>query len=102
MTASRRASLRMVDDPPNLLVNLVAEWLVESGPLLARLAAAPKHSRAFWMPRERGVFAPVGVRAAWRVVQWLIVGVLLTVLTLISLHWVIYPLIGGILRRITS
>jgi hypothetical protein len=94
LTASRFASVRSVNDEPNLLVNCVADWLVRGGELTNRLASAPKHRRTFWMPHAHGKFGSLWWRAAWRYVQWVIVGLLLTLATLLSLHWVIYPLLG--------
>jgi hypothetical protein len=98
---SRLRSLRTISDNPNLLVNQVAHWLVQGGSLAARLDTAPTGLGSFWLPRIGGGTRPawpVYLRAIWRYVQWIIVGVLLTVLTLLSLHYVIYPLVKGVLR----
>jgi hypothetical protein len=99
LTVSRFQSYRIVKDDEHLLVNQVAHWLVEGGSLAQRINAAPKGDRTFWMPLTG---KRTHMRAYWRIVQWLIVGGLLTALTLLSLHYVIYPLAGGILGWIRS
>jgi hypothetical protein len=94
--ASRLRSLRLVNDSEHLLVNQVAHWLVEGGSLAARLEAAPKGFGTFWMPlAAKGTKAawPVHARAVWRIVQWLVVGIALTLLTLFSLEYLIGPLL---------
>jgi hypothetical protein len=99
--ASRLGSLRLVSDSNHLLVNQVAHWLVEGGSLATRIDAAPKGFGTFWMPlAAKGAKPdwPVRARAFWRVAQWLIVGILLTGLTLLSLEYVIAPLVKGVLR----
>jgi hypothetical protein len=88
--ASRLGSLRLVSDSNHLLVNQVAHWLVEGGSLATRIDAAPKGFGTFWMPlAAKGAKPdwPVRARAFWRVAQWLIVGILLTGLTLLSLEY---------------
>jgi hypothetical protein len=96
LNKSRLRSLRLTSDSQHLLVNQVAHWLVEGGSLAVDIAAAPTGSRTFWMPRTAGGAGPgwpVYGRAIWRYVQWISVGGILTVLTLASLHRVIFPLV---------
>jgi len=96
---SRWSSVRLCGNTPDLLVNQVAHWLVRGGSLAAQIAAAPRGAATFWMPLAPGGAAPGGrvrARSLWRGVQWVLVGVLLTVLTLLSWHYVVYPLIRGI------
>jgi hypothetical protein len=101
LTASRVQSLRIVNDQPSLLVNLVASWLVEGGSLASRIDQAPKGRLTFWMPLTAG--RPSGaarVRAVWRFVQWVFVGCVLTMLALLSIHYVVLPALGTIRRWI--
>jgi hypothetical protein len=94
LTASRLSSLRRASDPRYLLVNQVADWLVSGGSLTARLDASPKGGSTFWMPR-----AATGPqthqlslgRVIWRFVQAGIVGLALTILTVLSLIYAIGP-----------
>lgn len=105
LSAARLSSLRMVADAPHLLVSQVAHWLVQGDSLTDRLDAAPKGATTFWMPLAAGGAGPgwpVYLRAIWRYVQWIMAGALLTVLTLISLHYLIYPLLGALARWIKS
>jgi hypothetical protein len=90
LTASRLSALRTINDSSNLLVNQVADWLVLGGNLAQTIAAAPKDIKSFWMPP-----AAIPWRAAWRTVQWGIVGILLTVPTLLSVNFIILPLLHG-------
>jgi len=95
LSASRASSLRIVDDEKHLLVNQVADWLVQGNLIAPRLDAAPKTSRTFWMPfaAKGGPSVRTRLRAYWRFLQWIIAAGFLTVLTLLSLHYVVYPLI---------
>jgi len=93
LSASRASSLRTVND--HLLVHQVAQWLVDGGSLGGRLDVAPKTSRTFWMPfaANGGPSVRMRLRAHWRFIQAGIAAAILTVLTLLSLHYVVYPLI---------
>jgi hypothetical protein len=90
LTASRLSALRTINDSSNLLVNQVADWLVLGGSLAQTITAAPKDNKSFWMPP-----AATPWRAAWRIIQWGIVGILLTVPTLLSVNFIILPLLHG-------
>jgi hypothetical protein len=95
LTASRLASFRLVGGRNFFLVNQVAHWLVQSGSLAARLSAAPKGRTSFWMPRAATARETHGLslpRVIWRLVQWGIVGAVLTALTLVMLDDIIFPL----------
>jgi hypothetical protein len=96
LTASRLNSLRLASDPRYLLVNQVADWLVSGGSLTARINASPRGGATFWMPR-----AATGPqthqlslgRVTWRFIQAGIVGLALTILTVLSLIYVIGPIL---------
>lgn len=99
LTASRWGSLRKVKDYQHLLVNQIAEWLVNGGSLGTRLKATPKSSNTFWMPRPKnGEKTNMHIRARVfsRLVQWAIIGFALTLLTLWSLHTFIFPIISRV------
>jgi len=97
LTASRWSSLRLLcNDRDHVLVNFVADWLVQGGSLAARIAAAPRGRSSFWMPLAADGAEPFWQtrrRVFWRWVQWAIVGAALTALTLLSLRYIIWPLI---------
>jgi hypothetical protein len=100
---SRQKSLRTVGGDQHELVHQVASWLVDGGSLSTRITAVPKALRTFWMPLNPGGTGPgwpVHVRAFWRYVQWVIVGAILTAMALLSLHYVIRPLVRGALQWI--
>jgi hypothetical protein len=95
LTVSRLRSLRVVTDRQHLLVNLVADWLVHGGSLADRIEGAPKGIGAFWIPLDAPGVEPywqTRPRVFWRFIQWAIAGAAFTALTLLSLHYVIYPL----------
>jgi hypothetical protein len=105
LTTSRLSSLRVVTDSDNLLVNLVADWLVRGNRLADAIQTAPKGMASFWMPLAAGGAMPywqTRPRVAWRIIQWGIVGAALTVLTLLSLHYIIIPLVQGSLSWLQS
>jgi hypothetical protein len=94
LNASRLGS-RLVSDSDHLLVNQVARWLVEDKSLTTQHNEAPKGFGTFWMPLpEKGAASawPVRLRSLWQFAQWLIVGIILTGLTVLSLEYVIAPL----------
>jgi hypothetical protein len=94
LTASPLGALRLVDDREHTLVNQVADWLIEGRSLAARIGAAPKGRLSFWMPRAEtlaGTSPLVRWRVVWRLVQAGLVGLALTILTLLSLKYVIAP-----------
>jgi hypothetical protein len=94
LTASRLGSLRVVNDPRHLLVNQVADWLIRGGSLAQRIDAAPKTKKTFWMPRGATGDATHRLsiwRVAWRFVQAGILGLVLTVLTVLSAKYVVGP-----------
>ncbi len=96
LKAVRRIWFRPASDTAYLLVNQVAQWLVQGGSLAARLEAAPKTATSFWMPRTANGSAakwPRLLRLTWQYVQWAIVGILLTLLTLLSLKYVVLPFV---------
>ena len=75
-------------------MNQVADWLIEGRSLAARIGAAPKGRLSFWMPRAEtlaGTSPLVRLRVIWRLVQAGVVGLVLTILTLLSLKYVIAP-----------
>ncbi len=113
LTSSRLRALRVVvSDPTNLLVNQVADWLVHGQSLADRIDAAPKGMRSFWMPLAAPAVEPrwqTRPRVIWRFIQWAIAGAALTALTLLSLHYIIYPathtiwlFAQGVLARLRS
>lgn len=81
--------------PRTRLVDQVAHWLVDGGSLAAGIDTALKGSSPFWIPfaRSGGPSLRMRLRAYWRYVQWIIGAGALTVLTLLSLHQVVYPLV---------
>jgi len=94
LTASPLRALRLVNDREHVLVNKVADWLVQGGSLADRLDAAPKGCLTFWMRRAQtlaGTSPLVRCRVAWRLLQAGLVGVVLTILTLLSLKYAIVP-----------
>jgi hypothetical protein len=99
LTAERWRSFRLVGGQ-HQLVNLAADWLVHGGSLAERIDKAPKGFFSFWMPMLRSQPGKPAIepywqtrpRVIWRFIQWAIAGAALTVLTLLSLHYVIYPL----------
>ncbi len=94
LTASRLSSLRLAKDHRYLLVNQVADWLVRGGSLGARINAAPRGKFTFWMSRattETGTHRLCFWRVIWRFVQAAIVGLALTILTVLSLKYVVVP-----------
>ena len=95
LTASRLGALRLVKDDDHLLVNLVADWLVHGESLSTRIASAPKGRTSFWMPRgetSADTHRRTLPRVIWRFVQWSIVGAVLTLITLLFIHDIIWPL----------
>ncbi len=84
------------DDGTNYLVNRVAHWLVEGGSLAEKLELAPKGHKTFWMPRDKTepeTRPHIARRRNWRIIQAGLVGVILTLLTVLSLQYVILPLL---------
>ena len=80
----------------NYLVNRVARWLVEGGSLAEKLELAPKGTKTFWMPRaktEPETRPHIARRRNWRIIQAGLVGLILTLLTVLSLQYVILPLL---------
>jgi hypothetical protein len=95
LNAPRRAT----PDSENFLVNRVARWLVEGESLASKLIDAPKTANSFWMPRgdtEAETHRQVWGRVAWRFIQAGLVGLALTLATMASLHYAIFPLVGKI------
>src|SRR5262249_21194583 len=86
-------------DTEDLLVNRVATWLVEGGSLATKLRKAKRERGSFWMPLQElpdGRVVPgwqAKARAWGRFLQWAFVDFVLTILALLSLHWLIYPLV---------
>jgi len=94
LTASRLGSLRGVNDPQHLLVNQVADWLITGGSLGQRLNNAPKGKCTFWMPRGASGLETHRLsiwRVIWRFIQAIFVGLLLTVLSVLSAQYVVGP-----------
>jgi hypothetical protein len=90
--------LRLIPNTPDLLVNRVAEWLVRGGSLAMQLRNANRRGVSFWMPLQPDGMRPgwqAKARARWRLAQWAIVDTLLTILALLSLHWIVYPMFLG-------
>jgi hypothetical protein len=87
LTASPLRALRLVNDREHVLVNKVADWLVQGGSLADRLDAAPKGCLTFWMRRAQtlaGTSPLTRCRVAWRLLQAGFVGLALTILTILS------------------
>jgi hypothetical protein len=94
LTASRLRSFRLVSNRDQL-VDLVADWLVHGGSLAGRVQHAHRGLFSFWMPLGRKGVQPywqTRPRVVWRFIQWAIAGAALTALTLLSLHYIVYPL----------
>jgi hypothetical protein len=78
------------------LVNQVAHWLIQGDSLTKRLDDAPKDTNSFWMPRAttqkqtRQFCFPRVLRA---LSQEVLVGALLTVVTILSLNRLVFPLL---------
>ncbi|HZC55715.1 MAG TPA: hypothetical protein VE396_06650 [Xanthobacteraceae bacterium] len=101
LTASRLGSLRGVNDPGHLLVNHVADWLIEGGSLGQRIDGAPKTKKTFWMPRSatgRETHRLSIGRVIWRFIQAGLVGLVLTVLTVLSAKYVIGPALTWLMK----
>jgi len=82
------------DDSNNYLVNQVAQWLVEGGSVVKKVAGAEPGNKTFWMPRGKTEHATrplVACRRNWRVIQAGIAGLILTWLTVLSLEYVVFP-----------
>jgi hypothetical protein len=95
LTASRLSALRLIKDDAHLLVNLVADWLVHGDSLASRISAAPRSSFKFWMPLAAPGVQPywqTRPRVIWRFIQWGIAGAALTLITLLFIHDIIWPL----------
>lgn len=88
-------------DGEDFLVNQVARWLVTGESLVAQIAAVKgKNDKSFWMPCSKDKDETerlVRRRVIGRIVQDVIVAVLLTLLTVLSLNFAIYPAVIGIL-----
>jgi len=99
LTASRWRSFRLANGKKHLLVNQIGEWLIHDRSLAEQIKDAPKRLLSFWMPRTEskwGTHLRTLPRVAWRFVQWIIVGVVLTALTLLSLRYIIWPVVSVI------
>jgi hypothetical protein len=86
-------------DSDYYLVNQVANWLVQGDSLTARLHDAPKNSRSFWMQRaanQEQTHRRCLPRVLWAFSQELLIGLLLTVVTVWSLNLVILPALKGV------
>jgi hypothetical protein len=87
---------REMPDSGDYLINKVSHWLVEGGSLAEKLYDAPKDRKSFWMPRaptEPATHRRVWWRVFSRMFQAGIVGLFLTWLTLLSLEYVVVPLL---------
>jgi len=101
LTASPFSALRLVNDRKHTLVNQVAEGLVEGRSLAEQIGAAPQGLLKFWMRRAdtlAGTSPLVRCRVIWRLVQAGLVGLVLTILTLLSLKYVIAPALKLVAR----
>lgn len=87
LTTSRLSSFRLVNDRPHLLVNLVADWLLRGESLAHQISIAPRRFDTFWMRPGQ-----TRARVFSRFIQWGIAGAALTVITLLFMHDIIYPL----------
>jgi hypothetical protein len=99
LTVSRLWSLRLVPNTRDLLVNRVAEWLVQGASLAEQLRNANRQGRSFWMPLQPQSNRPgwqAKARIVWKFVQWGISDFMLTTLALLSLHYIVYPIIKGV------
>jgi hypothetical protein len=85
------------------LINQVARWLVTGESLAAGITPAARNPNPFWLPstedKDETRRRIIG-RVIWRWIQDIIVVTLLTLLTVFSLNWVIYPTIKGVLTWI--
>ncbi len=89
---------KMPPDRDYYLINQIAHWLVRVDNLTARLQTAAKNSRSFWMPRaadQKRTRQHCFRRVLWTFVQEILVGLLLTVITVLSLNWLIFPMLKG-------
>jgi hypothetical protein len=94
LNAPNSGSTHGANRPQNVLVNQAADWLVKGGSLGRRISDAPTTKTTFWMPR--GADGPATHRLSigrviWRFVQAALVGVALTLLTVLSLRKIITP-----------
>jgi hypothetical protein len=90
------AARRETNDSKHYLVNVVAKWLVEGGSLAEKIDHAHKGNKTFWIRHGQNEYQTrrfVVVRRNWRVIQAAIVGLILTLLTLLSLEYVVLPLL---------
>ncbi len=98
-----RGPRQAVPNSDKYLINQVAEWLITGKSLAGSIEDAARTADAFWLPSsaerhktERLVFG----RVIWRAAQDVVVAVLLTLVTVLSLNWVVYPAVKGILAGI--
>ena len=96
LNAPRKCLGKMPADSEHYLINHVSHWLVRGDSLAARLDAAPKDSCSFWMPlaadqeQTHRLCLP---RVVWSLFQEFLVGAVLTVVTVLSLNWAVFPLL---------
>jgi hypothetical protein len=85
------------------LVNQVARWLVTGKSLADEINQARQTPNPFWLQSKddrKGTQKLVRERVIWRGIQDAIVLILLSLLTIFSLRWVIYPVIKAVLKWI--
>jgi hypothetical protein len=85
------------------LVNQVARWLVTGNSLVKEIDPVRQTPNPFWLRSTDDKVATqrfLRKRVLWRVIQDLIVLISLSLLTVFSLGWVIYPAINFILTSI--
>jgi hypothetical protein len=82
------------------LVHQLAQWLAEGGSLTNAIAAERRGHRTFWMPLPQDSKPTWGMmfRTVSRYLQWIIIGLLLSALTLLSIHYLIIPTVKGVVH----
>jgi len=92
LSNSRPWPLRIARDTDDLLVNRVAEWLVNGGNVGFKLKNAQRDGTSFLMPIMEGTHfsGRVKMRLIWAYVQWFIFFILFTGLALPVVHSFIY------------
>ncbi len=101
LNAPKSGRSGMPTDGEYYLINQVAHWLVRGDSLASRLHQAPRGPRTFWMPLN-GSRKETRRLCLRRVIgtflQEMFVGGLLTVVTVLSVNWVVTPLVEGTVK----
>jgi hypothetical protein len=99
LNAPKKRCGKMPFDSDYYLINQVAHWLVRGDSLRGRLHNAPQDSVSFWMPRgadQQQTRRRCLPRVIGAFAQEVAIGLLLTALTVLSINWVILPVMKGV------